>query len=83
MSTEIPRFDDVARAATVGRATFSAVRMLVYLVLGVVAVIYIGADSMSRAINIPTYIADVIVATSVLSVLVSLLFVKFRVRFGG
>ena len=48
-----------------------------------IAGIYVGADSMSRAVNIPTYIADVIVATSVLSVLVSLLFVKFRVRFGG
>ncbi len=42
--------------------------------------IYVGADSMSRAINIPTYIADVLVALSVLSVLVSLLFVQYRVR---
>jgi len=42
--------------------------------------IYVGADSMSRAVNIPTYIADVLVALSVLSVLVSLLFVQFRVR---
>ena len=43
MSTEIPRFDhDVARAAqAVGRAAFSPWRMLAYLVLGVVAVIYI------------------------------------------
>lgn len=43
--------------------------------------IYVGADSMSRAVNIPTYIADVLVASSVLAVLVSLLFVRFRVRF--
>ena len=42
--------------------------------------IYVGADSMSRAVNIPTYIADVLVALSVLSVLVSLLFVQFKVR---
>ncbi len=42
--------------------------------------IYVGADSMSRAVNIPTYIADVMVALSVLSVLVSLLFVQFKVR---
>jgi len=42
--------------------------------------IYVGSDSMSRAVNIPTYIADVMVALSVLSVLVSLLFVKYRVR---
>lgn len=42
--------------------------------------IYVGSDSMSRAINIPTYIADVMVALSVLSVLVSLLFVQYRLR---
>ncbi|MCF6320398.1 MAG: ABC transporter permease [Rhizobiaceae bacterium] len=42
--------------------------------------IYVGADSMSRAVNIPTYIADVLVALSVLSVLVSLMFVQFKVR---
>ncbi|HFC04081.1 MAG TPA: ABC transporter permease [Rhizobiales bacterium] len=42
--------------------------------------IYVGSDAMSRAVNIPTYIADVMVALSVLSVLVSLLFVQYRVR---
>ncbi len=42
--------------------------------------IYVGADSMSRAVNIPNYIADVIVACSVLAVLVSLMLVRFRVR---
>jgi len=42
--------------------------------------IYVGSDSMSRAVNIPTYIADVMVALSVLSVLVSLMFVQYRVR---
>lgn len=42
--------------------------------------IYVGADSMSRAVNIPTYIADVLVASSVLAVLVSLMFVRFRVK---
>jgi len=35
---------------------------------------------MSRAVNIPNYIADVIVACSVLSVLVSLMLVQFRIR---
>lgn len=43
--------------------------------------IYVGADSMSRAVNIPNYIADVMVASSVLAVLVSLMFVQYRVRF--
>jgi len=42
--------------------------------------IYVGSDSMSRAVNIPTYIADVMVALSVLSVLVSLMLVQYRVR---
>jgi general nucleoside transport system permease protein len=44
------------------------------------AAIYVGADSMSRALNVPTYISDVIVAVSVLSVLVSLMLTRFRVR---
>ncbi len=42
--------------------------------------IYVGADSMSRALNVPTYIADVIVAASVLAVLVSLMLTHFRIR---
>ena len=44
--------------------------------------IYVGADSMSRAINIPNYIADVLVAVSVLAVLVSLMLTHFRIKFG-
>ena len=42
--------------------------------------IYVGADSMGRAVNIPSYIADVLVATSVLMVLVSMLLSKYRLR---
>jgi len=44
--------------------------------------IFVGADSMSRALNVPTYISDVIVATSVLAVLVSMMFTRFRLRLG-
>ena len=33
--------------------------------------VYVGSDAMSRAINIPTYIADVLVGVSVLAVLCS------------
>jgi len=44
--------------------------------------IYVGSDSMSRAVNIPTYIADVMVALCVLSVLVSLMFTSYKVRRG-
>jgi simple sugar transport system permease protein len=43
--------------------------------------IYVGADSMSRAVNIPNYIADVLVAISVLAVLVSIMLTQFRIRF--
>jgi simple sugar transport system permease protein len=44
--------------------------------------IYVGADSMGRAVNIPTYLADVLVASSVLAVLVSVMLVRFRIRRG-
>lgn len=45
-----------------------------------VAGVLVGADSMSRAIGVPTYIADVIVAASLLSVLVAALLAQFRLR---
>lgn len=42
--------------------------------------IYVGADAMSRAVAIPTYIADVLVGVSLLCVLVSVMMTKFKVR---
>ncbi|MHA1525287.1 MAG: ABC transporter permease [Alphaproteobacteria bacterium] len=42
--------------------------------------VYVGADAMSRGIDIPTYIADVIVGVSVLTILVSVMAAKYRVR---
>ncbi len=42
--------------------------------------IYVGSDSMSRAMNIPTYIADVIVGMSVLAILVSVMLSKYKIR---
>ena len=45
------------------------------------ATIYVGADSMSRAMNVPTYLADVVVAVTVLSVLVSLVLTNYRINF--
>ena len=45
-----------------------------------VAGVLVGADSMSRAIGVPTYIADVIVATSLIAVLVATLLAQYRVR---
>jgi general nucleoside transport system permease protein len=45
-----------------------------------VAGVLVGADSMSRAIGVPTYIADVIVATSLIAVLIATLLTQYRVR---
>ena len=42
---------------------------------------FVGADSMSRAIGVSNYIADLIVALALLCVLVSGFFLRFRVRF--
>ena len=47
-----------------------------------VAGILVGADSMSRAVNVPTYIADVIVAVSLLSMLVAGWAANYRITFG-
>ena len=44
-----------------------------------VAGVLVGADSMSRAVGVPTYIADVIVAVSLISVLVATLLTQYRV----
>jgi simple sugar transport system permease protein len=46
-----------------------------------VAGIQVGADSMSRAVAVPTYIADVIVAVALLAMLVATLLAHYRVRF--
>lgn len=54
--------------------------------LGVVAAaiftagMFVGADSMSRAVGVPTYIADVIVAASLIAMLVATVLVRFRLR---
>ncbi len=47
------------------------------------ASIYVGADAMSRAMNVPTYLADVIVALNVLCILLSLIFLNFKIKFTG
>lgn len=43
-----------------------------------VAGVLVGADTMSRAVGVPTYIADVIVAASLISVLVATLMTQYR-----
>ncbi|MCC1491851.1 ABC transporter permease [Cognatishimia sp. F0-27] len=44
------------------------------------AVMFVGADSMSRALGVPSYIADVTVALSLLTMLVALFLTQYRVR---
>ena len=54
--------------------------------LGVIAAavflsaIFVGADSMSRATGVPSYLADVITAVSLLFVLLGVMLVRYRVR---
>ena len=45
-----------------------------------VAGVLVGSDSMSRAVAVPTYIADVIVAIALLSMLVATAFARYRLR---
>ena len=60
-------------------AMLAALNPLGVLAAGVfVAGVLVGADSMSRAVGVPTYIADVIVAASLISVLVATLMTQYR-----
>lgn len=45
-----------------------------------VATVFVGADAMSRATGVPSFIADVVVALSLLTMIVALLFTTYRVR---
>lgn len=45
-----------------------------------VAGIFVGADAMSRTVGVSSYIADVITAVSLLSILVAIMIVRYRVR---
>ena len=45
-----------------------------------VAGIFVGADAMSRAAEVPSYIADVMVATALLTMVTAILLSRFRVR---
>ena len=46
-----------------------------------VAGMLVGADSMSRAVSVPTYIADVIVAISLITMLMATMLTQYRFRF--
>ena len=45
-----------------------------------VATIFVGADAMSRATGVPSFIADVIMSVSLLTMLTALLFTTYRIR---
>lgn len=45
-----------------------------------VATVFVGADAMSRATGVPSFIADVIMSVSLLAMLTALLFTTYRVR---
>ena len=45
-----------------------------------VAGMFVGADAMSRSAGVPNYIADVMVATSLLTMVVAMMFTRFRLR---
>ncbi|MCW5721799.1 MAG: ABC transporter permease [Devosia sp.] len=46
-----------------------------------IAAVFVGADSMSRATGISNYVADLVVALSLLCVLVGSFFLRFRLRY--
>ncbi|MEX4006770.1 ABC transporter permease [Neoaquamicrobium sediminum] len=45
-----------------------------------VAGIFVGADAMSRTAGVPSYIAEVMVATALLTMVVAIMLTRFRVR---
>lgn len=47
-----------------------------------VAGVFVGADSMSRAAGVPSYIADILLATALLTMVAALKLGRFRVRRG-
>lgn len=44
-----------------------------------VAGIFVGADSMSRAAGVPSYIADILLATALLSMVAAIMLTRFRI----
>lgn len=45
-----------------------------------VAGVFIGADSMSRAVGVPTYLADIMLATGLLLMVLAIMLTRFRIR---
>jgi simple sugar transport system permease protein len=45
-----------------------------------VAAMFVGADAMSRQAGVPSYIAQVMVATALLTMVVAMLFTRFKLK---
>ena len=45
-----------------------------------IASIFVGADAMSRATGVPSFIADVIMSLSLLTMLIAIFFTNYRIR---
>ncbi|MEL6679401.1 MAG: ABC transporter permease [Pseudomonadota bacterium] len=45
-----------------------------------VAGVFVGADAMSRTADVPSYIADIVVATALLSMVTGLMLTRYRIR---
>jgi simple sugar transport system permease protein len=41
---------------------------------------FVGADAMSRTVGVPNYIANVMVATALLTMVTAMLFTRFRLK---
>jgi len=48
-----------------------------------VASVFVGADSMSRAMGVSSFLADLVVSLSLISVLIGGFFARYRIRFTG
>lgn len=47
-----------------------------------VAGIFVGADGMSRAADVPTYIGDILLAAALLLMVLAIMLTRFRIRRG-
>ncbi len=66
-------YSGIVVAMLAGLSPIGAVLAAVFI-----AAVFVGADSMSRATGISSYIADLVVALSLLSVLIGSFFLRFR-----
>lgn len=47
-----------------------------------VAGVFVGADSMSRAAGVPSYLADILLATALLTMVTAIMLTRYRIRSG-